>query len=348
VTAVSPSSGTTFGGTTITITGSGFAAGVSVQVGGTPAVDISVVNSTTITAKTPAHAAGTAEVRVSVASKASTLPNAFTFVRPVVGANTPPVVGAITVQPPRAQQPLTLATIGDRITLTASVNDAETPVSDLTYEWTANPALGTFSGTGPSVQWTAPATTPSPQLLLLLLTVVERYQEPDPQGLPINREHRVQQSVVMKVHDSVKEIGDMAVDFLQRFADSNQGHESVLRNFSRTCDGGRGYADELQDVVDHRAGYTMTSHTIGAPVVTFAFGSTVTACDWTQAAPGQACAKVPVVFNDIEKSTGKAGSVSGNDYVSAVYESARWFLCHSKFEALTSTRAFHPFFHSIR
>ena len=35
------------------------------------------------------------------------------------------------------------------------MTDAETPVSDLTFEWTAD--AGTFTGTGSSVKWKAPA-----------------------------------------------------------------------------------------------------------------------------------------------------------------------------------------------
>lgn len=346
VTAVSPSTGTTFGGTTITITGTGFTAGATVQVGGTAATDVVVVSSTSITAKTPAHAAGVSEVRVSVGTVTGSLASAFTFVTPSVGVNTPPTVSPITVTPPLPKQPQLLATVGDRISLTASVNDAETPANQLTYEWTANPSLGTFSGTGAAVQWTAPAATTSPRIVLLLLTVIERYQEPDSTGLPIQREHRVQQAVTMRVHDSVKEIGDMARDFLTQFSISSVSPDHVMRNFSRTCDDGDGYREELSDVEKHRRDYTMLTYTIGSAAVSFAYGSTSTACAWPDA-PGDACAKVPVVWNDRHNVTGVLNTVTGNDYVSAVYENERWLLCHSRFEATSSLR-FHSLFSTMK
>ena len=50
--------GTTAGGTGVTITGTGFLAGATVTLGGTAATNVMVVNSTTITATTAAHAAG--------------------------------------------------------------------------------------------------------------------------------------------------------------------------------------------------------------------------------------------------------------------------------------------------
>lgn len=346
VTAVSPSTGTTFGGTAITITGAGFSAGATVQVGGTAATDVVVVSSTSITAKTPAHAAGAGDVRVSVGAATGSLASAFTFVTPSAGPNAPPTVGPLQVTHARAKQPTTLATIGDRVALTVAVNDVETPASQLTYEWTANPSLGTFTGTGAAVEWQAPASTTSPQIVLLLLTVIEKYQEPDSTGLPIQREHRIQRSVTMRVHDSVKEIGDMAHDFLTQFSISSVSPDYVLRNFSRTCDGGRGYADELGDVEAHRAGYTMLSYTIGPPAVTFAYGSASAACAWP-GTPGDACAKVAVVWNDQKKSTGEKNTVTGNDYVSAVYEGERWYLCHSKFESTSSLR-FHSLFTAPR
>jgi hypothetical protein len=65
VSAVSPSSGATAGGTRITITGSGFHSDATVSVGGSAATAVTVVSGTQITATTPAHAAGTVDVQVT-------------------------------------------------------------------------------------------------------------------------------------------------------------------------------------------------------------------------------------------------------------------------------------------
>jgi IPT/TIG domain len=53
IASVSPATGPTSGGTPITITGTGFVAGATVTVGGNPAGQVNVVNSTTITAIAP-------------------------------------------------------------------------------------------------------------------------------------------------------------------------------------------------------------------------------------------------------------------------------------------------------
>ncbi len=64
VTGISPPSGTPLGGTAVTISGSNFASGVAVKIGGASATSVVRVNATTITAATPAHASGAADVTV--------------------------------------------------------------------------------------------------------------------------------------------------------------------------------------------------------------------------------------------------------------------------------------------
>jgi hypothetical protein len=81
VTTVSPSSESTAGGTSVTITGAGFVNGATVTFGGTAATNVTVVGATTITATTPAHAAGAVNVVVTNPDNQSgTLSNGFTFV----------------------------------------------------------------------------------------------------------------------------------------------------------------------------------------------------------------------------------------------------------------------------
>mgnify|MGYP003694103587 CR=1 FL=1 len=64
VSSVAPTSGPIAGGTAITITGTNFVSGATVSVGGTAATGVTVVNSTTMTATTPAHSAGAVSVTV--------------------------------------------------------------------------------------------------------------------------------------------------------------------------------------------------------------------------------------------------------------------------------------------
>lgn len=81
VTAISPNFGTTAGGTAVTITGTGFVATPTVSIGGSAATGVSFVSSTTLTATTPAHAAGTVNVVVTNPdTQAGSLTNGYYFV----------------------------------------------------------------------------------------------------------------------------------------------------------------------------------------------------------------------------------------------------------------------------
>ena len=77
---VTPSIGATSGGLGVTISGTDFAAGASVSIGGSPATNVAVVNATSITATTPAHAAGMADIVVTNPDgQSASLTGAFTY-----------------------------------------------------------------------------------------------------------------------------------------------------------------------------------------------------------------------------------------------------------------------------
>jgi IPT/TIG domain len=79
VTAISPSTGSTARATPVTITGTGFVGGATVTVD-VVAVSVTVIDSTTITAIVPAHAAGRADVVVTnPGGSRGTLTAAFTY-----------------------------------------------------------------------------------------------------------------------------------------------------------------------------------------------------------------------------------------------------------------------------
>ncbi len=90
VAAVSPASGPLAGGTAITITGTGFSAGATVDLGGVPATAVVVVSATSITATTGAHAPGAVVVTVTNADgQGGTLSGGFTYLGP------PPTLTAV-------------------------------------------------------------------------------------------------------------------------------------------------------------------------------------------------------------------------------------------------------------
>jgi hypothetical protein len=80
VSSVSPNSGSTQGGTNVTIAGTGFLAGAVVQFDGVNATNVTVVSSTSITATTPPHAVGAVNVVVTnTDGQSGTLTNGFTY-----------------------------------------------------------------------------------------------------------------------------------------------------------------------------------------------------------------------------------------------------------------------------
>lgn len=88
VSGISPASGTTAGGTAVTITGTGFVAPATVSFGGTSATNVSVVSPTEITADAPAGTAGGVNVMVTDPGGTSG-PVSFTYVTPPTPPPTP-------------------------------------------------------------------------------------------------------------------------------------------------------------------------------------------------------------------------------------------------------------------
>jgi len=85
VSAVAPSSGTTSGGTAVALTGARFASGATVSLGGIAATGVIVNDASTLTATTPAHAAGTVSVVVTNPDgQSGTLGNGFTYLAPAL------------------------------------------------------------------------------------------------------------------------------------------------------------------------------------------------------------------------------------------------------------------------
>ena len=79
VASITPNNGPIGGGTSVTITGTNFAAGATVTIGSNAATNVTIVSSTQITATTPAHAAGAATVTVTVNGQSGSLTNGFTY-----------------------------------------------------------------------------------------------------------------------------------------------------------------------------------------------------------------------------------------------------------------------------
>ena len=90
VTGLSPNTGTTDGGTSVTITGRNLTGTTSVTFGGTPATSFTVHSSTSITATAPAHAGGAVDVVVTTPAGTATLQGSYNYVgAPTLTGNAP-------------------------------------------------------------------------------------------------------------------------------------------------------------------------------------------------------------------------------------------------------------------
>ncbi len=85
LTAISPNTGTSSGGTGITLSGTGLTGATAVTFNGVPATSVNVVNSTTVTAVTPAHAVGVVDVVIDTPAGGATLTNGYTYQMTTIG-----------------------------------------------------------------------------------------------------------------------------------------------------------------------------------------------------------------------------------------------------------------------
>ena len=150
VTSVTPSNGTTLGGNTVTITGTGFAAVPTVTFGGTAATNVSFTSSTSITAVAPAHAAGAVAVVVrNPDTQQGTLNNGYTY-------NAPPVIATVTPNSGPAAGGTAVTIAGTGFTTGATV----------TIGGTAATAITVGAG-GTSITATTPARPAGPATIVV-------------------------------------------------------------------------------------------------------------------------------------------------------------------------------------
>jgi len=333
VAGVVPGSGTTLGGTAITINGSSFAANATVTIGGAAATSVTVNSDTSITALTPQHASGPADVVISAGGKTGTLKNGYSFTAPAQTDNQAPVIAAITAQGKRPREPKNFADLDEAINITASVTDDTTSPDQLDYQWAA-PAGG-FDGTGGTVVWHAPHNAGPVEITL---TVVEKYQGTDSSGLPVPKTNTTKQTITVGVHDSVGEVADMANTFMLEFSQQNPGPSQIVRNFNTSCAGDQA---ELDDVTNNQKNFVIQSYKLDPATVTVAFGGS---CKYTDHGPrnGDACAYVGATWRSFNKQLNRNETAQGTDQINAIFDGSRWWLCNSDFFApnsLTRTTA---------
>ena len=335
LTSITPTIGSTVGGDRLTLVGTALPATAQVLFGGVAGTNVTAIDANTLSVVTPAHEAGTVDVQIVAGQERATLKSAFTFERGAV-TNGPPMLTSVTAQGSRVGEPARYAAVGERIVLVATVTDDVTPVSSLTFEWTTS--AGTIEGSGDRVTLVA---GPIAAIVNVGLTVTERYRNSDARGLPVDAEHRVTGSVVVNVHDEVREIGDMAIDFLRLFSISSVAPQDVVHNFRDSCGAnGTGKQDELAQTTANRANFTiLTDWFVGPARTTVSFNGVSP----FRARRGDGWSAVDVRWRSQCKvrdtsigcsAVGQTGSTSGVDWVTAIYDTTdrRWWLCDSDYQ----------------
>lgn len=338
VSGIQPSSGPTIGGTVVTVSGTNFALGMELVINGRPAENVAVVSQTTLQATAPASAPGTYDVTVNdTTGTTSTLPGAYTFV-PV--QNAPPVIASITALGLTPRAPSSYINVGDSVRLTAVVTDPDAGAGDLTYEWSEGLALNgfggfgapggrpIFSGTGPILDWIAPLSLgQAPAQYAITLKVSEQYEDVDASGNLVTRTNETTSSLGVVVHDSVRELNELVITFLEDFSDSSVPAATAVRNFSNIC-GGK--PAELADVQANRDNFIINSHHLGTPTTTVNFGGV---CAF-RGRPADGCTRVNCGWESTIRSSGAPDSASGLCYLASVFENNQWRLCYSDYDSL--------------
>lgn len=246
--------------------------------------------------------------------------------------NALPVIESIAIQGRRPRQPAQMADLRETVDVTATVRDAETNPDELAYQWTAS--VGTFTGNGRAVTWTAPESDPGADSLLgavvtITLRVTEMYGHP---GEAKTFTHSTTSTQTLLLHDSGKEIGDMSRRFLELFSTTSiKDSNVVMQDFKRAvCPKPDEVDSEREQVEAHFTNFRMNEYTIGPAQVSINFGGSCAVPG--EFLPGDACSAVRVRWD----STGPGGRAvtSGVDHLTAVYAPAdsRWWLCSSRYE----------------
>ena len=249
-----------------------------------------------------------------------------------VVTNSPPQIRSLTSSDTRAE-------VDSPITLTATVEDAETPVANLTYAWSA--PTGTFSGTGSTVTWVAGQDATTPADIILTLTITERYNNG---STPL--ENKVTGSTTVRLHNSPKELREMSLRFLADYANSRISPDQCVAEFSDSCNGKK---DERADVEDVRHDYEHIGSTLRHTSLSIApnrLAATVhTFCSFTVKVittqpREESCQTSPCPLGSI-------GTFTGHCRTTNVYENGRWWLCEStatSIPSLTQPSTFVPTF----
>ena len=233
--------------------------------------------------------------------------------------NTPPQIKSITVSDTRVET-------GAPVTLTAVVEDAETPVANLLFAWTfplAGSTSGSVSGNGTAFTWTPGTDLKTPGDFEVGLVVTERYTSNG-----VAAENKTSGTVKLHVNNSPKELAELSLRFLGDFATSTVSPERCVSEFSDGCAGKK---DEFTDITNNRHDFVILSSTLRPTSVDMnasRLKATVhTFCGFSSriiTTEPRSCSSADCPFNTVQK-------VEGDCFTTNVYEQGRWWICESHF-----------------
>jgi hypothetical protein len=230
---------------------------------------------------------------------------------PLPAPNLAPVITSLTLSSPRVEA-------DEEVRATAVVTDVETPVNQLTYEWSATPVAGRFSGSGAQVTWTAPHLQKTPDIYRLTATVTEKYTQ-DGQA----KENKTSSTVEVHYNDSYRDVSRISMRFLtELFPTYSVTPTQAVQDFSDNCPAKSTEHDEIEvnrQLYRIESGtYSISSITLNAAKTS---GTVVGTC----------------VFKDSVAATGVHEVVTGICTLQTVYENWNWLLCESRFAGTGTT-----------
>lgn len=229
----------------------------------------------------------------------------------VVGPATPPVVRSISVPASRVET-------GRDITITAVVEDAETPLGQLAFVWTAN--VGTITGSGTTATWRHAAGLQKGADVVVTLMVVDTHDAVVSNQIVKQDFFVVSQAAPFRVHDSEAELKELARKFLlDLFGNSAIPPLACLVDFTEVGHCAQGKAMELQDITENRQLVFILSGAIHRQQLEFEGAVSARVVNYAE-------------FHDRSLATGAPGMALGDFTLTALYEGNRWWLCESTFD----------------
>jgi hypothetical protein len=230
---------------------------------------------------------------------------------PVVDPSSAPLIQSITVPTSRVEA-------GQNVAISAEVVDAETPLTQLAYAWTAS--AGTITGTGATATWTHPAGITSGVDVTVTLTVTDTYDAVENNQI-VKKQYVVSRtSSAFRVHDSEAESKELARKFLiDLFGNSNVAPADCMVDFAEVCaDLDEGLHQELTQVIANRRDVYIRSATMVLQRI-----------DWRSADFGHV--HNTVVYDDYRLDGTPKDPTCGDFEITVVYVNGRWWICTSRF-----------------